>query len=274
MSRRDGYGFGSLARDFAADVVMGEGGDRDEVREGFSDADLDRIAREHRAEFNWDLVYGMSTSVREWYMIAWHDDPHGPSIREDATFTDVVRAFPEGAEGVDAALGQGSDTMRGRVLHEIADIIGCGYDDIHAAVLTSDRLDPCLIPAPEPPAGQRYTAVDVEMKHSPRWPNGPRVLEAELPDGRVLGYVASTSPWSWSWRLADDTQWRAPEPVRGNAARFIDQDGREAAILSLLDAIDDILADERAAESDGNEPGLPELDDLVDGPSVVRGPAR
>ena len=52
MSRREGYGFGSLARDFAADVVMGEGGDRDEVREGFSDADLDRIALEHRAEYD------------------------------------------------------------------------------------------------------------------------------------------------------------------------------------------------------------------------------
>ena len=40
------------------------------------------------------------------------------------------------------------------------------------------------------------------------------------------------------WRLADGTEWHAPRPVEGNVARFIDQGGREAAILSLLEAIE------------------------------------
>lgn len=42
----------------------------------------------------------------------------------------------------------------------------------------------------------------------------------------------------WLWRLADETEWHAPRPVEGNVARFIDQGGREAAILSLLEAIE------------------------------------
>lgn len=60
---------------------------------------------------------------------------------------------------------------------------------------------------------------------------------AELPDGRILGHVIPQEG-EWLWRLADETEWHAPRPVEGNVARFIDQGGREAAILSLLEAIE------------------------------------
>lgn len=54
---------------------------------------------------------------------------------------------------------------------------------------------------------------------------------------RILGHVIPQEG-EWLWRLADETEWHAPRPVEGNVARFIDQGGREAAILSLLEAIE------------------------------------
>lgn len=83
----------------------------------------------------------------------------------------------------------------------------------------------------------RFVIDDVEMRRSATWPGGPHVLSAELPDGRILGHVIPQEG-EWLWRLADETEWHAPRPVEGNVARFIDQGGREAAILSLLEAIE------------------------------------
>lgn len=83
----------------------------------------------------------------------------------------------------------------------------------------------------------RFVIDDVEMRRSATWPGGPHVLSAELPDGRILGHVIPQEG-EWLWRLADGTEWHAPCPVEGNVARFIDQGGREAAILSLLEAIE------------------------------------
>lgn len=51
--------FGSTARDFAAGIVTREGGTPEDVREFFSGPDLDRIASDHRAEFDWNTVPGM-----------------------------------------------------------------------------------------------------------------------------------------------------------------------------------------------------------------------
>ena len=78
---------------------------------------------------------------------------------------------------------------------------------------------------------------DVEMKAAVAWRNGQRILDAELPDGRVLGHVM---PYKgrWLWRLSDDDEWHDPEPIRDSVSRFIDSDGREAAVLSLFDAIE------------------------------------
>lgn len=85
--------------------------------------------------------------------------------------------------------------------------------------------------------GRAFDIEDVEMKATAEWRNGPRTFDAELPDGRVLGHVM---PYEgrWLWRLSDDVEWHDPEPVRGGVTRFIDPDGREAAILSLLEAIE------------------------------------
>lgn len=48
--------FGSTARDFAVDIVTREGGTPEDVQESFADPDLDRIASDHRAEFDWNTV--------------------------------------------------------------------------------------------------------------------------------------------------------------------------------------------------------------------------
>lgn len=90
---------------------------------------------------------------------------------------------------------------------------------------------------PDPEPERRFGIDDVEMRRSATWPGGPHVLSAELPDGRILGHVIPQDG-GWLWRLADETEWHAPRPVEGNVARFIDQGGREAAILSLLEAIE------------------------------------
>lgn len=115
--------------------------------------------------------------------------------------------------------------------------IGCGYDDIYDAWLNGDGLDPRLVSDPDPEPERRFGIDDVEMRRSATWPGGPHVLSAELPDGRILGHVIPQEG-EWLWRLADGTEWHAPRPVEGNVARFIDQGGREAAILSLLEAIE------------------------------------
>ena len=84
----------------------------------------------------------------------------------------------------------------------------------------------------------RFVIDDVEMRRSATWPGGPHVLSAELPDGRILGHVIPQEG-EWLWRLADETEWHAPRaPSRATSSRFIDQGGREAAILSLLEAIE------------------------------------
>lgn len=49
--------FGSVAREFATDIVMREGGTPEDVRESFADPDLDRIASEHREEFGLATMY-------------------------------------------------------------------------------------------------------------------------------------------------------------------------------------------------------------------------
>lgn len=97
--------------------------------------------------------------------------------------------------------------------------------------------DPRLVSDPDPEPERRFGIDDVEMRRSATWPGGPHVLSAELPDGRILGHVIPQEG-EWLWRLADETEWHAPRPVEGNVARFIDQGGREAAILSLLEAIE------------------------------------
>lgn len=134
-------------------------------------------------------------------------------------------------------LGVGESVVRERVFAELSARIGCGYDDIYDAWLNGDGLDPRLVSDPDPEPERRFGIDDVEMRRSATWPGGPHVLSAELPDGRILGHVIPQEG-EWLWHLADETEWHAPRPVEGNVARFIDQGGREAAILSLLEAIE------------------------------------
>ena len=138
-------------------------------------------------------------------------------IAPDVTFAQTVESLHGG--DVYDRLGVGESVVRERVFAELSARIGCGYDDIYDAWLNGDGID------------------DVEMRRSATWPGGPHVLSAELPDGRILGHVIPQEG-EWLWRLADETEWHAPRPVEGNVARFIDQGGREAAILSLLEAIE------------------------------------
>lgn len=227
--------FGSTARDFAAGIVTREGGTPEDVRELSYGPDLDRIVSDHRAEFDWNTVPGMGARVRDWYAEQFPDDPLGGMIASDVTFAQTVESLHGG--DVYDRLGVGESVVRERVFAELSARIGCGYDDIYDAWLNGDGLDPRLVSDPDPEPERRFGIDDVEMRRSATWPGGPHVLSAELPDGRILGHVIPQEG-EWLWRLADGTEWHAPCPVEGNVARFIDQGGREAAILSLLEAIE------------------------------------
>lgn len=227
--------FGSTARDFAAGIVTREDGAPEDVRELSYGPDLDRIVSDHRAEFDWNTVPGMGARVRDWYAEQFPDDPLGGMIASDVTFAQTVESLHGG--DVYDRLGVGESVVRERVFAELSARIGCGYDDIYDAWLNGDGLDPRLVSDPDSEPERRFGIDDVEMRRSATWPGGPHVLSAELPDGRILGHVIPQEG-EWLWRLADETEWHAPRPVEGNVARFIDQGGREAAILSLLEAIE------------------------------------
>lgn len=85
--------------------------------------------------------------------------------------------------------------------------------------------------------GRQFSIDDVDMRRRAAWANGPAILDADLPDGTTLGSVMETDG-RWLWHLRGE-DWNAPEPVEGNLSRYIDQGGREAAIVSLLNAIED-----------------------------------
>ena len=88
--------FGSTARDFAVDIVTREGGTPEDVRESFADPDLDRIASDHRAEFDWNTVPGMDARVRDWYAEQFPDDPLGVMIAPDVTFAQTAETLHGG----------------------------------------------------------------------------------------------------------------------------------------------------------------------------------
>lgn len=239
--------FGSTARDFAAGIVTREGGTPEDVRELSYGPDLDRIVSDHRAEFDWNTVPGMGARVRDWYAEQFPDDPLGVMIAPDVTFAQTVESLHGG--DVYDRLGVGESVVRERVFAELSARIGCGYDDIYDAWLNGDGLDPRLVSDPDPEPERRFGIDDVEMRRSATWPGGPHVLSAELPDGRILGHVIPQEG-EWLWRLADETEWHAPRPVEGNVARFIDQGGREAAILpSKLQAV--VYENRRVRTADG-----------------------
>lgn len=49
--------------------------------------------------------------------------------------------------------------------------------------------------------GKDFTIEDVELRSGPAWANGPRRIDAELPDGQVLGsIVASDGEWALASR--------------------------------------------------------------------------
>ena len=181
--------FGSTARDFAAGIVTREGGTPEDVREFFSGPDLDRIASDHRAEFDWNTVPGMGARVRDWYAEQFPDDPLGGMIAPDVTFAQTVESLHGG--DVYDRLGVGESVVRERVFAELSARIGCGYDDIYDAWLNGDGLDPRLVSDPDPEPERRFGIDDVEMRRSATWPGGPHVLSPSCPTG---GYSATSSP--------------------------------------------------------------------------------
>ncbi|MDR3912104.1 MAG: helix-turn-helix transcriptional regulator [Bifidobacterium sp.] len=89
--------------------------------------------------------------------------------------------------------------------------------------------------------GKDFTIDDVDIRATSAWANGPRILNAELPDGQILGSVTTTNG-NWLWRLAGE-DWKTPEPVEGPIAQYIGQEpSRLAAIESLLQGIEDRYA--------------------------------
>ena len=61
--------------------------------------------------------------------------------------------------------------------------------------------------------GKEFTIRDVDIRSGSAWANGPRISDAELPDGQVLG---SIMPWhgEWLWRLAGE-DWQRTKPAEG-----------------------------------------------------------
>ena len=86
--------------------------------------------------------------------------------------------------------------------------------------------------------GSAVTLEDVELRSGPAWANGPRRIDAELPDGQVLGSIVA-SDGEWLWRLAGE-KWNHTEPAEGPITEYIGHEpNRFSAIRSLLQAIDD-----------------------------------
>lgn len=86
--------------------------------------------------------------------------------------------------------------------------------------------------------GKEFTIRDVDIRSGSAWANGPRISDAELPDGQVLGSIVA-SDGEWLWRLAGE-KWNHTEPAEGPITEYIGHEpNRFSAIRSLLQAIDD-----------------------------------
>lgn len=53
--------------------------------------------------------------------------------------------------------------------------------------------------------GKEFTIRDVDIRSGSAWANGPRISDAELPDGQVLGSIMPRHG-EWLWRLAGEGQ--------------------------------------------------------------------
>ena len=85
--------------------------------------------------------------------------------------------------------------------------------------------------------GKEFTIRDVDIRSGSAWANGPRISDAELPDGQVLG---SIMPWHGEWlgRLAGE-DWQRTKPAEGPMAAYTGQGpNRLSAIDNLLQAIE------------------------------------
>ena len=83
--------------------------------------------------------------------------------------------------------------------------------------------------------GKEFTIRDVDIRSGSAWANGPRISDAELPDGQVLG---SIMPWhgEWLWRLAGE-DWQRTKPLL-TLEKF-----KEKSATNLLQAIEDRYSD-------------------------------
>ena len=120
--------------------------------------------------------------------------------------------------------------------------------------------------------GKDFTIEDVELRSGPAWANGPRRIDAELPDGQVLGSIVA-SDGEWLWRLAGE-KWNHTEPAEGPIAEYIGHEpNRFSAIRSLLQAIDD-----RYSTTAADDPwaSMPDDHSTIPGlrPSRTRPPCR
>ena len=71
--------------------------------------------------------------------------------------------------------------------------------------------------------GKDFTIEDVELRSGPAWANGPRRIDAELPDGQVLGSIMA-SDGEWLWRLAGENGHQ--KPIAGHRGPVFHHSGR------------------------------------------------
>ena len=102
-------------------------------------------------------------NVREWYMLAFPDDPLGAELNPDLTFDDALAAVPTG-NGFYDSIGAGDSVVREHIFEELCNRYGYTYDEVYDSWLHESPLpSPAISQHSEKiavAAGYRFNLVD------------------------------------------------------------------------------------------------------------------
>lgn len=102
-------------------------------------------------------------NVREWYMLAFPDDPLGAELNSNLTFDAALAAVPTG-NGFYDSIGAGDSVVRERIFEELCNRYGYTYDEVYDSWLNESPLpSPAISQQPEKiavAAGYRFNLVD------------------------------------------------------------------------------------------------------------------
>lgn len=104
-------------------------------------------------------------NVREWYMLAFPDDPLGAELNSNLTFDAALAAVPTG-NGFYDSIGAGDSVVREHVFEELCNRYGYTYDEVYDSWLHEMPLPfPAISQHPEKiavAAGYRFNLVDAQ----------------------------------------------------------------------------------------------------------------